>query len=179
MQIFVDARPSIALNIHIDDIGLTATERSDDQVVEKLSESAAAMHSLVEDELECKVSIPKADLVATSDALRLRVGGILQQFGHKKTTTEAINLGIDATGGMRISRASSQKLKARFKKQKQRQQRLQRWARVDRAGATKVFRQGVLPAVEYGTQVWGYSCKEFRDLQSFPSSRHAQRQRTK
>ena len=42
-----------------------------------------------------------------------------------------------------------------------------RLARVDRQGASTVFHQGFLPAVELGTQVWGYSSEDLRNIQSF------------
>ena len=77
---FVDGHPHLDLNIHIDDLAITANELNDDNVVEKIGEGAAALHTLVENELECKVSVPKADHVANSNQLRARVGKVLGAF---------------------------------------------------------------------------------------------------
>ena len=167
MQRLVDTQPRMALNIHIDDLTLTSNERSDDLVVEHIARGAAALQSVIEQELDSSISVAKADLIATTDALRNRVGKILEQFGGKKTVATAVNLGIDVTGGIAQGRARVSKLKSRLAAQVTRKQRLRRLARVNRAGATKVFNLGVLPAIEYGTQVWGYSTQALRDLQSF------------
>ena len=167
MQAFVDSFPHLALNIHIDDFGLTATARSDDEVVQQISTGAAALEATIHSELECAVSIPKADVIATSDKLLRRMGSILERYGKGASKVSAINLGIEVTGGQPIRRAEDRMLRARFKKQTLRKGRIQRLARVNRPGATKVFNQGVVAAIEYGTQVWGYSNADLRDLQSF------------
>ena len=49
---------------------------------------------------------------------------------------------------------------------KKRRQRIKRFARANRKGAQQVFNQGGFQQWT-GTQVWGYSDKEVRDLQSF------------
>ena len=167
MQAFIDARPHLALNIHIDDICLTATALSDDLVVEQVIDGAAAMLTTIEQDLECSVSVKKADLIATSDQLRKRVGKALEQYGHNWDSPVAVNLCIDVTGGIKQWRVVDSRMCTRLKKQSNRKTRIQRLARVNRPGATKVFQQGVLPAIEYGTQVWGYSSSDLRDLQSF------------
>ena len=167
MQRFVTAHPRLALSIHIDDITLTSNERCDNHVVEQISAGAAELQHVIEEELDSSISVPKADLVATTDELRNRVGKVLQQFGGKRKAASAINLGIDVTGGIAQGRAGASKLKHRLAAQLSRKQRLRRLARVNRAGATRVFNQGVIPAIEYGTQVWGYSTQAIRDLQSF------------
>ena len=113
VQLFVDSRPHLSLNIHIDDFCLNATARSDDEVVSFISEGAAALETVIINDLDSKVSIPKADLVATSDALRHRVGKVLEQFGHKANTSEAINLGIDTTGGQPRRKQADHSLRAR------------------------------------------------------------------
>ena len=73
---------------------------------------------MIVNELGCEVSIPKADLVATSNKLRRRVGKALEQFGHKWPTNVAVNLGIDMTGGTKRSKHLSKKLAERLAKQK-------------------------------------------------------------
>ena len=83
-------------------------------------------------------------------------------------TPDATNLGIAMTGGLPVRRvAADHLLRARLAKQKQRKNRLQRFARINRPGASKIYKQGVVPAVHYGSQVWGYSGADLRDLQSF------------
>ena len=91
MQQFVDCRPHLGLNIHIDDLCLAATGRSEDEVLQHIAEGTAAMETIIEHELESKVSIPKADLVATSHQLRIRVGKAMEQYGHKAASASAVN----------------------------------------------------------------------------------------
>ena len=86
MQAYVDIRPQIALNVHIDDLCISATDVSEEVVVQQISEGAAALQTLIDEELECSISIPKADLVATSDSLRKRVGKVLSEYGHMAHT---------------------------------------------------------------------------------------------
>ena len=71
---FMTAHGQMGLNIHIDDLALAATGRSDEKVLEKISEGAAALQGIIHDDLGSHISIPKANLVATSDSLRKRVG---------------------------------------------------------------------------------------------------------
>ena len=67
---FYNAHRHLDLNIHIDDLTLTATGRSDSEVLESISEGAAALHCIIQDDLGSNVSVPKANLVAASDDLR-------------------------------------------------------------------------------------------------------------
>ena len=166
MRDFVNHFTHLDLNIHIDDLALSAAGHNDTEVVEAISEGAAALHNIVEQELKCKVSVPKADLVASSPTLRKRIGRVLGELGAKWHTTAAVNLGIDIVGGMPRRANKNKKLGERLHNQKQRKHRIRRFARACRKGAQKVFSQGVLPAVEYGTQIWGYSNKEVQELQT-------------
>ena len=163
---FTSAHQNLDLNVHIDDFGLTATGRSDDEVVLQLSAGAAALHNVVQTELECEVAVAKADLVASSDALRRRVGKAMEQLGQKWAPTTAVNLGIDITGGLPRRRSKHKKISERMKTQQQRRARIQRLRRGNSKAAQRVFEAGVSPAIEYGSQVWGFSCKEVHDLQT-------------
>lgn len=127
IQAFMDARPHLALNIHIDDLCLSATGRCDDDVVAQISEGAAALETTIEQDLDSKVSIPKANLVATSDELRRRVGGILERLGHKSKSVAAVNLGIDMTGGIASRRVADRLLRTRRRKQQQRKPDCRDW----------------------------------------------------
>ena len=80
---------------------------------------AAALHTLIETELDSAASIAKAAPTAASDQPRRKDGKALGSIRQMWPSRVYVNLGIDASGGMRRKKMGVNSLGTRMANRKQ------------------------------------------------------------
>ena len=89
---------------------------------------------------------------------------------HSRTqvgTRAGTNLGVDfAAGRRRATFFRTSKLKDRHHKLEERMPKFKRLGGGHRATARRTFRQGAIPAIAYGTQIWGITGAELASVQT-------------
>ena len=154
------------LSLYIDDFTCTVMHTDKNRLVEIAAGGARRLQEYIEGELDCIVSIPKSQIVASSNDVlrdvRRKMGPISGQHGM---VIEA--LGVDMAAGR--SRRSFWKGSVRARRMRTMKKRRGRLARLRGAcvgTARKVALVGVLPATAYGAEIYGAADKELWDIQS-------------
>jgi exonuclease III len=163
---FSKANPKIGLQIYVDDFTGQTKDAEEHTVAERLVDGARKLLDLIEVDLECTLSVPKACLIASSDRLLGKLGKAFGQLKGSQSRTVA-NLGIDFAAGRHRGAFAGNSI--RRKRLRQATRRLPRVRRL-RAGAGdrvhRLFTSGLGPAAWYGAEVYGFSDKELWQLQT-------------
>jgi hypothetical protein len=129
--------------------------------------AARKLIDLIEIDLECSLSVPKASLVASSDKLLNMLGKAFGQLKGSQNRTVA-NLGIDFAAGRHRGVFSQKSIrKTRLLKAVLRLPRIRRLRTgTARDRCHRLFTSGLGPAAWYGAEVYGFSDKELWHLQT-------------
>ena len=152
------------LDIFIDDYVATVNSPSEERAVDDLAAAGEDLLTLVEEELSCKVSIPKAELVASTSSLLRKLRA---RFGEYCGSSDrsAPHLGIDYSAGAPRSLFTRKSVRRqRLDKAGKRTRRIKRLKFTGKTG--KLFTTGVRPAADFGSQVFGMSEPELKKLQT-------------
>ena len=116
----------VRVDAYIDDITLSVTADTEDEVEEAPTRAALDLVDVIEKELQCKVAKEKSVVVSSSDGLAQRLSERLQCVGATPSAS-ATNLGVHyACGEKRGAHAASGTRAARFYKGRARIPRLKR-----------------------------------------------------
>ena len=166
LEKFTKAHEEISLDAFIDDFTLSAAGSSEEQVENDLVKGAIAMHKVIKEELKCSVSLGKAAVVASSEALGAKIRARLGELAGKPVEV-CTNLGIDYKAGRRRGRKlKGTKRGQRFARGKKRVPRLRNLRTIlgSRIAGT-LYASGIQPAMDVGAEVNGVSNTELHTLQ--------------
>ena len=111
---------------------------------------------MVVDELHAKVAPHKVAVVASSFGMQRSIARALGKLGGDGMDLCVANLGVACTQGRAIKTARGQsQVHKRFAKALPKAGKIARLAKGSHKAADGVFKQGLLPSVGYGSQVWG------------------------
>jgi len=166
LEPFVLRHPCVHLNVHVDDFIVQARGSSETLVVSNLGDAADDLGEVIFADLKCEISVGKASLAASSQALQILLGRRLGVLGHYTKMPAALNLGIDfAAGKKRRTFIKCSKIRTRLTAAAKRKSHIDRIKRGSRSAARSIFAQGLLPAAVFGCEVQGFDNVEIRALQ--------------
>ena len=148
--------PRIGINLHYDDLYSSAVASTRLLVENRLIKATSDLETVVHDELKATIAEHKAVVIASDFGLQRRLASRLGRLGGGGLEVSAANLGVDYMGGRQMRTASRMShLRRRFRKNTSRGARILRISRGCTKTATDVFRQGLVPSIGYGSQIWG------------------------
>ena len=155
---YVRRNPQIGINLHYDDLYSSSVAATKHQVETRLMKAMQDLEQVVHSELKATIAEHKAVVIASDFGLQRTIARRLGRFGGKTLEVAAANLGVDYLGGRRMKTASRlSNLRKRFAKSSTRKSRIMRLARGASKPADDVFRQGYVPSIGYGSQIWGHA----------------------
>ena len=151
--------PAIDLDVYVDDFALSIIGL-EAKVLKSMPHAAGVLSLLIRSMLGCTVALDKADDVASSHLLLIKLRNLLGELGGTKRIWDAaVHLGVDFNpAGVRKSRARRPKAKARVKLAKHRLKRIlivRKRIASGRGRISKILSTGVKPALGYGACVNG------------------------
>ncbi len=158
---------SVPGSLFIDDITATTMADTVRKVVRALAHAAADLVDVVENELHCRLSLEKAQIVASNDRVHQALRSVLGKYaGPNVKKSGAKNLGIDYfAGSLRRSIANRQSQRDRFRKLKARNRKL---LAIKSQGASmrKLYVTGLQQQGHFGQDVTGIDRAELWAQQS-------------
>ncbi len=153
--------PQVGLSMFIDDLLGETADTQQHKVVGRLAAGAAALHDVIDRELNCTVAQHKSALIASSDPLLARLRRAFGRFGGEAKSS-APNLGVDFFAGRRRAHKKSvlvlRKREDRFLKRVRRLQTLRRSGYDMR----ELFITGLQSFSHYGSEVVGLDTRQLQ-----------------
>jgi len=159
------AWPSVILNIHVDDISLTSTADSNFEAQTALLQAGACVVDIIEKAGGLIFSSDKAQLISNDDELA-RSTAVLMGIRHGSVESSVRRIGYDYSlkdRGVHLRPGRGFVARTRVRNHYIRFFRLKKHATLDKK-PVKIFTAGALPAVLFGTEVWGVSTSFKKEL---------------
>ena len=158
-------RATVSFDAYVDDFSITVEGETEEDVVETMVEAEQLLLHIVGADLEAKVAIGKAGLVATTDALARKLRSRIGALAGAKADTIA-NLGIDYNGGRkRNAKGGAPNRKKRLRGAFARRTRLASLRKaLSRRQLKGIFTAGVAASADYGAAVNGFTESEIVTL---------------
>ena len=168
---FCARHPRVKLDAYIDDLTLSASGDSDDEVALLLQAAAEDLYKVITELLECDLAKEKSAVVASSDSLAKLLSDKLGCLGTTPAAATA-SLGVDlAAGKQRRTHGKTSTRATRFRKGMSRKIRIATLRKtVGGRIASMVTNAGAIAATEYGASVNGISDTEWGKLQSIAAA---------
>ena len=156
LQAYVLRHPRMGVNLHYDDLYSSSVASSKLQVETNVMRAMQDLNQVVHYELKATVAEHKAVVIASDFGLQRSLARSLGRLGGKSIEVTAANLGVDCLGGRRMKTAGRiSNLRKRFDKNAPRKHRILRLSRGANRAAEDVLKQGYVPSIGYGSQIWG------------------------
>ena len=157
--------PKVEFGAFIDDLQVACSGRAS-EVVQTLKQAVGDLESFVLDDLGADIAYDKAAITATNKGLADSLRSALGRWAGK-SSTHAVNLGIDDTSGRGRHQLENTKRGSRFSAAAKRRRRYTCLTKAVGQRAQNIFVSGLRPAMTYGCEVTGLADAELLTVQRF------------